>query len=207
MSCNAWKDEWVAWIYDEVDPSTRRVIAEHLESCSACRESMQKLESSREMLQRSAAPVPAAPRVLVLQSKRFQRPGWAFAGGFLAAAALFAFGLFTGPLLWEQSVDPDLSAALEASLARIEQQSAELAASRGPATQPAVLPASTGITQQELNDSIEAAIRRTEVSRARDFQFLIGEITAVEYRADRDLRSRDAIIQTMLTSNPGFAEH
>jgi len=203
MSCTEWKDEWVAWIYGELDPAAEGVVREHLESCSTCRESMRQLESSRQMLRESASPVPVAPRVVVLEPKRFRRPTWAFAGGFLAAAALFAFGLVTSPVLLGPPSDPGASAALEARLARVERQSTELAT----AQQSWVQTASTGVTQQELDASIDQALHRIEVGRARDFDFLLGEITAVEFRTGRDMRSRDAILQTMLTSNPGYAEH
>ncbi|NIM00852.1 MAG: hypothetical protein GTN89_07975 [Acidobacteria bacterium] len=97
MECKQWNETWVAYLYDECSAEERDIIAAHLDRCDGCRERMNELAATREVLASSASEIAAPPRVIVLPAASPRTPStWSFAGGFAAAAAMFAIGLFVG---------------------------------------------------------------------------------------------------------------
>lgn len=189
MNCNRWNDDWIGFLYGELEPEEERAARAHLDECSACTATMQGLQESRELLRQSAPVVPFPRRVVILKGRRM-RPAMAIGGGLLAAAAVFALGFVTAPLL--RPTDGGALASnptIEARLARLEQQ------------------ATQQVTQQDLQQGIDQVLHRIEVDRARDLEFVLSEITAVEMRTGRSLKyQREALLETMLASNPGFRE-
>ena len=87
MACTEWKDEWVASRSGELDSDEQGRVDRHVVSCATCRQTLDELSASRELLQQSAPPLPAAPSVIVLQPRRTRQPMWAFAAGLACAAA------------------------------------------------------------------------------------------------------------------------
>ena len=191
MSCKEWNDEWVARLYDELDEEERQRLDRHLAGCPACRRMLDELQQSRELL-RSAPPVPAAPRVLVLRPPRWRHPAWAFAGGLAAALLVFAAGLHFGsrppggasvneqPRTTLTAAEPrgraadDRRAAMEARLAHLERALSQLPRAEA-------LPAV--VTPDLLDERLGQFARRFQVQRTNDMEFLLAEIQATEWRA------------------------
>lgn len=113
MPCKHWKDDWVAHLYGELEPAEERELVRHLELCAACRETLDGLESSRQLLQDGAPPIPAPPRVVVLQPRWSWSPIRSFAAGLACAVLLFGLGLFAGPWLLDDGAPPDRVTATE----------------------------------------------------------------------------------------------
>ncbi len=202
MKCTKWNDDWIAWLYDELEPDEASTVEDHLASCGSCRETMTELEQSRDLLRGAAPDVPFAPRLVFVGARRTRtRPALAFAGGLLAAAAVFALGLVTAPLLRPATA---AEGALEARLERLEQQQAEAAPAE-------MLPASrqdAPLTRREFDDEMYAMRQQFEEARSHDLDFILGEITAAEWRTGRHLKDQgNVLLNTMLASSPGFREH
>ena len=191
MACNEWNDQWVARLYDELDPDENRRVDEHLSRCASCREAMEALAGTRQMLRDSATPVPHAPRVVVLQPRRFRQPAWAFAAGMAAAAMLFALAIYALPLRGA-GVGGDEVAAMKARLAELERTAA--------------LP-TVSLTREQFDAEMARWARRIEIDRARDVEFLLGEITAVEHRTGDYINdnSQRLLHYALASKNPGLS--
>ena len=97
--------EWLCLIDGEATENRAAELRAHAGGCSRC---AHELEMQRQLMRDLAAPVPVSPDAVqsVMRklenverpSRRFGWPGWAFAGGALAAAALATFLIvpFTG---------------------------------------------------------------------------------------------------------------
>ena len=97
MDCKQWNEAWVAYLYDECSAEERDAVKAHLADCDACREQMDSLEATRRALGSTASEIVAPPRVIVLPAApRRPASAWSFAGGFAAAAAVFAIGILFG---------------------------------------------------------------------------------------------------------------
>ena len=97
MECKHWNENWVAYLYDECSPAEHDAVEAHLDSCVSCREQMDSLAATRRAMESSASEIVAPPRVIILPTAPRRAPSaWSFAGGFAAAAAMFAIGIFIG---------------------------------------------------------------------------------------------------------------
>lgn len=191
MACKQWNDDWVAHLYGELEPQEADRLTEHLERCASCAETLQQLSSTRELLHRCAPEVPHAPRVVVLRPRPAWRPVWAFAAGLACAVLVFAIGLNLLPAGATGDQQARL-AQLEQRLQQVEQVS--------PATQEL-------LTRQEFEAELARLAQRAEVDRARDFEFLLTEISAAEYRNDSRINNNsEALRYAMLASRPGVSE-
>lgn len=195
MACNDWNDQWVARLYDELDPKEDRRAQSHLDACAECRETLDALAGTRQLLRASvAATPPAQPRVIVLGSPRLAQTGWAFAAGLAAAALVFAVALYALPRTMSPDAAPQGVAALERRLAELE------LASRSPAA---------GLTREQLDEELARWARRVDVGRAQDVEFLLGEISAVERRTGNYINNNsETLLRVALASNhPGLSQH
>ena len=191
MACKQWNDDWVAHLYGELEPHETTRLTEHLERCASCAETLQQLSSTREVLHQCAPAVPSAPRVVVLRPRPAWRPVWAFAAGLACALLVFAIGLNLLPAGGTADQQAQL-ARLEQRLQQIEQLS--------PVSQ-------NVLTRQEFEAGLTRLAQRGEVDRARDFEFLLTEISAVEYRnGSRINTNREALRYAMLASRPEVSE-
>jgi hypothetical protein len=97
MDCNHWNETWVAYLYDECSSDERETIEKHLGTCDACRQEMDSLAATRRAMESSALEIAAPARVMVLPAAPPRATSaWSFAGGFAAAAAVFAVGILVG---------------------------------------------------------------------------------------------------------------
>jgi hypothetical protein len=104
MNCKHWNENWVAYLYDECSPEELETIQAHLDSCDTCREQMDSLAATRLAMESSASEIVAPPRVIVLPAAAPRAmSAWSFAGGFAAAAAVFAIGIFFGMTYFSKS--------------------------------------------------------------------------------------------------------
>jgi predicted anti-sigma-YlaC factor YlaD len=194
MACNQWNDQWVARLYDELDPDEDRRAGEHLDDCPACRETMEALAGTRRLLRESAPAVPPAPRVVVLQPRRQRRTAWAFAAGVAAAAMLFAVALTVIPRTVVPGAASGEIIALETRIAELEQ---------------AATASNSGLNREQFDAELARWARRVEVGRARDVEYLLSEITAAERRTGNYINNNsEALLRVALASNkPGLSQH
>ena len=61
MACSSWSNDWIAHLYGELAPEQERALVDHLEGCAACRQTMDDLSASRQLLREYAPPVPGTP--------------------------------------------------------------------------------------------------------------------------------------------------
>ena len=216
MPCKQWNETWVAHLYDELDEAEARELREHLDSCEPCTRHMDELAASRAALQDACPVVPAAPNVIVLRPRRWLQPLWAYAAGATFAMLVFAGGLLAGyHLLGNQPVtgpviaDAAPSNSEQALLARMnEMQRRIVQLEQIDDDQPAAGTVQASfLTQGQFDDEIRRLERRSDVQRARDFQFLLDEITASELRTGVDIdATRQALNVVAVKSDPRFME-
>ena len=217
MSCNAWNDQWVARLYDELDPDEERSLSRHLAGCESCRDTLEELERSRTLLRESVPIVPTAPRAVVLRASPVGRPVWAFAAGLAAALAIFAVGAWSGigtsassdPAAVE--VDTRLAAdrtARETLERRIGMLEAELARrSAAQESWPGATRAAQCVTADELAQGLTRLEQRVKYDRLEDVEFLLGEMHAVERRAAGWVDdTREAVRLVALSNDPRLSE-
>jgi hypothetical protein len=213
MPCKNWNDEWVAHLYEELDPAEESRLKEHLAFCTECRLTMEELSASREFLQQASPRVPATPRVVVLKPRGFLQPMWAYAAGMACALLLFGVGLLAGyqlpgiagaetelaPVAAVES-DAAMRAQLNSILARLNHIE-QTAGSRPTGPVPVYL------TRAQFEEAMNSQQRLIDVKRARDFEFLLKEITATELRTGTYIdETREALRFVAMKSDPRFTE-
>lgn len=223
MSCNQWNPEWVAQLYGELDDAERLGMERHLEGCPTCRATFEELGASRQLLAESAPVIPNSPPLVVLEPHSQRHGVWAFAAGLACASLLFGAGWLTATRLIPgadsagpaqrpaasttiASREPDgptqaqFDEALAAQQAYFEKRLAEYE-SRLPGESAEAMPAV--LTRDQFEDGMSRLERRWENHRARDMEFVLGEITATEARAGTWVdETRDALRLVALQSDP-----
>ncbi|HYS01650.1 MAG TPA: zf-HC2 domain-containing protein, partial [Candidatus Eisenbacteria bacterium] len=89
MAAEPQLEELSAYLDQELTGTARQELEAHLETCETCRRRLAALRQTVWAVQ--ALPTEAPPRVFTIPPQRQQRtgaPGWAWAGGALAAACL-----------------------------------------------------------------------------------------------------------------------
>jgi len=219
MPCNEWNEQWVAKLYDELDPEEDRLLTRHLESCEECRHTLDELGQSRELLQASSPYVPASPKVVVLRPRGLRQPLWAFASGLAAALLVFAVGLGVGykalsaapsdeiPQLQARIVsDAEARSALEARIDALEAQLVQQASATPVETTPPEAMQAM-VSRDQFEDGLRRLEERVNYDRVRDMEFLMGEMTAVEWRAGKWVdETREAVQLAFMQSDPRFNE-
>lgn len=216
MSCRQWNEQWVAKLYDELEPAEERRLEEHLATCESCRGTLDDLATSRLLLREGMAAIPSAPRAIVL---RPGRPVWAFASGLAAALLLFALGAWAGAGVlgdaFEEradrgagpTADETVRLALERRIVTLEAQLAELAtAATETPTEPA--PAAVDcVTREELAADLGQIEQRFKYERLGDVEYLMGEMKSIERRAAGWVdETREAVRLVALTGDPRLNE-
>lgn len=92
-----------AYLDGEASPADRRLVAEHLEGCSSCRDGLRAIEEARDAVR--SLPMLEAPRIrrTHARARRFS-VAWALSG---VAAAVIALGLAFVPDEPEAAFDFD----------------------------------------------------------------------------------------------------
>jgi hypothetical protein len=221
MSCKQWKEEWVAHLYDELEPVEERALEEHLSSCESCRNRMEHLAATRQMLRDACPTVPATPSVVVLRPRRLLQPLWTFAAGAAAASLIFALGLVAGINVpgaqpagaVAQAGDAPRGTELVMPVASQEQMQAQLdflldrveELGQVPPHDPAVQNAF--LTRSQLDEELRRMEQQAELERSRDFGFLLEEIAAAEMRTGAYLDDTRRALQVVAVKNdPRFRE-
>jgi hypothetical protein len=227
MPCKQWNEEWVAHLYDELDRVEERRLNEHLADCGDCRRRLEELSASREFMRSCSPQIPATPRVVILQPRSFFQPFWAYAAGAACALLLFAIGLFAGYRLPGLAGGGSTGATLD-SMPGGSNEIIPLAAGRGTealqgqidlimqrlsdleqaSARPAVAgPPDLYLTQKQFQDEMSNYRRAYDARHARDFEFLLGEITATELRTGTYIdETREALRWVAMRNDPRFSE-
>ena len=168
MSCEHWNNDWIAQLYDELEPDEERRLESHLEGCADCRATLAGLRSSRELLREGTPHVPATPRVVVLQS-RWSWPSFrAFAAGMACASLVFGLGLFAGPGLLGRADGPSETIdALQNDLLAMTERVHELEGNRE-------------ITPAQLREELDNLERRLNRERLQDLRQVADSFTAAQ---------------------------
>jgi hypothetical protein len=215
MACREWKDEWIAKLYDELDPVEAAAASAHLARCADCRSTLDELGSVRATLRASAASDSAPPppaRVLVLRPRRMH-PALGFGAGLAASLLVFASGLYVGgrssagddrPILPVKAlVTRDDLSSLESRLQSLEHHAQT---SDALAREPQSL-AHNAVTDLELKAEMERLDRRMRGERARDMEFLLNELSATEWRTGKWIdETREAVRYVALRDDGRVSE-
>jgi hypothetical protein len=220
MACTRWTDEWVAQLYDELDPVAARECSAHLAACDDCRRTMDGLAATRRILHEEPLPaaLPApAPRVLVLRPRRAWTVPWALAAGAACALTAFGVGLWSAPRLGPAPAGthpPAVEATVDAlsreverlrrSQSDFEARVASLEAS--PASGGEVVPAAR-LTREQLASELERVEARLAEERERDLEAVLHSLTAAERRTGTWMdETRQALQVLALRQDPRFRE-
>ena len=216
MSCPQWNEQWVAKLYDELEPAEERRLEEHLAICESCRGTLDGLARSRVLLREGMGAIPAAPRAIVLRSGR---PAWAFASGLAAALVVFGLGAWAGAGVLGQppreratvqsgpAAEETPRVALEQRIRTLEAQLAELESATSAARTEPVQPAAECVTREQLAADLGKLEQRFKYERLGDVEYLLGEMKSVERRAaDWVDETREAVRLVALTSDPRLNE-
>jgi hypothetical protein len=219
MPCREWNDAWIAKLYGEIDEVDERAADAHLARCADCRATLDGLERTRATLRRAEAEPAPVPRVVVLPARSRRAPVWHVAAAWAATVLVFASGLFFGSRLPNRTdVTSDATTALpaadvvtrgelssfEARVAELERGARDATADRGAPS--GSLPSDV-VTDAELLAEIDRLTRKLRGERARDIDFLLGEITASEWRAGKWIdETREAVSYLALREDGRFSE-
>ncbi|MCP3980479.1 MAG: hypothetical protein GY716_14350 [bacterium] len=216
MSCNQWNDEWVAALYDELDPAERSRMSQHVSTCEACRTTLDELAATGAALRTAAPEVPLAPRVVILKPAPRFRGLWGYVAAFAGAAALFLAGVLATdlfvtperqPLHEETAVLGDVVTRAE-MIEALEQQQAQfdamLARSGGARPQQPRGNGDAMLTTAQFRTEMDSLRSALEVNRSRDVEFLLEEINAAEARTGT--WTREALRYIVLEADDRFTQ-
>ena len=215
MACKLWKDDWVAHLYGELEPAEESVLVGHLEGCAACRETLNGLKTSRLLLQDAAPPIPATPRVVVLQPRSSWSPIRSFAAGVACAVLVFGLGLFAGPLLLDDATQSDRVTSSE-PVRNVEPETV-------PPTDETLqdlkndffamnerlarLEGGRRVTRIDLRKELDNLERRLNRERVRDLELVVQSFTAAELRTGSWMDQTDnRLTMLALRQDPRFSE-
>lgn len=211
MACERWNDDWVARLYDELDPAEARVADAHLATCDDCRRTLERLGATRRLLAGCDIPAPHAPRLVVLKSHRLRPVVGSFVAG--AACALLAFwiGVSVSPRPGPDAND-DRSPAHDGSTASggagLVQVSAEIDRLRD--LQAAVerrVSSLEGRPEPAIAEQLRRLEHRVAAERERDLEAVVQSMTAAERRTGHWIsETRDALQVLALRQDPRFHE-
>ena len=220
MSCPMWNEKLTERLYDEITPANDAALAAHLESCAACRKTLDEFRRLRTVLRQNEPALPRVPRVVVLQDRARFRPALV-AASLLGAAILAGAGAGAG-YAWGRGRVPALQAAAAPTDPAVSQASTEetvrrevarlLAASQ--ASQPATAAKAPGkvsgeppLTTAELRAELAKFERRMNGARTADVDYVLDQIAASETRVGKSIGKTNQALRTVaLASNRGVNE-
>jgi len=226
MPCKQWNEQWVAHLYEELEAGEEGRLIEHLAGCGECRQRMAELSASRDFMQSCSPQVPATPRVVILRPRSFFQPLWAYAAGAACALLLFSIGLFAGYQLpgiggggpdgltavaqqpsdavipiAAGGADQALQGQLDLIMRRLNDLEQTTSRPAG-GTSPEIY-----LTQQQFQDAMTNYSRTYDTRQARDFEFLLKEITATELRTGTYIdETREELRWVAMRNDPRFTE-
>lgn len=156
-------EDWVALVYDELDPERSRVLQAHLEHCSTCRATVESWRQAMATL--DTWRLPQAPRARVTLTPL----RWAIAACLVLAMGLAA-GRWTAPRVDLAQIRNELAPALRTEL-RAELQSQLLAASQ--------------VAQDHTDQRIADLARAWDAARQQDRETVV----AYQQRSDRQTKA------------------
>jgi hypothetical protein len=218
MACKQWNEQWIARLYDELDPEEDRLLSTHLEACNECRRTLSELEQSRQSLGAASPYVPVNRRVIVLEPGGKRQAVWHLVYSLAAALVVFVVGAWVGGNLL--TTGGQESAQLEGLLAahaeqrvafenRIGELEATLTAVASRPRPAEQLPTATEamVTRDEYAIGLEELQHNMQRQRIRDMEFLIGEMNAVEFRAAQWVdETREGVRLVAMQNDPNLSQ-
>jgi anti-sigma factor RsiW len=213
MPCNEWNDQWIAKLWDELDPAEAETLERHLEGCADCRTTLAELDESRSLVRAASPAVPSGPRVILLETRPRRRPVWTYVSGVAAAVLLFVLGAWVGvQQLAPRGVDREqlrslVAAELAADAAErqaLEGRVGELEAALRDADESRdhSVPQVAAVSREEYETGLRDLEQQMRVERMRDMEFMLGEMNAVELRAARWVdETREGLQMVAMQSN------
>ncbi len=203
MRCDAWKDDWVAHLYGELQTEEEQELLRHLQDCSACRQSMDDLAEARQRL----AGAPAVPVVSWARAAPAAVRSWrtvgAFAAGVAFAALCFGMGLVGATFrATPPEALPTVSAVSADELDEMR-RTVQVLTARLAEVEDHDSPVTLNDIQREISD----AEKRFNRERGRDLEYLMQTMTASEMRtASWKDRTNEALQLIALRQDPRFRE-
>lgn len=210
MSCTAWNDRLIGRLYGELDGVDAAALTAHLESCAACRETLDQFGRVRTALRDEGQHTPAAPRVVVLRARR-HLGGMGLAASLLGAALLAGIGAGAGFALGRGAAPPPEggTAAIPANpavdteaLVRREVDR-RLAALKEANVASSRRPEERSVSSPELKAELARLEKKLNGMRAADLEFVLDQIGASEFRTGTRIgKTNEALRTVALAGNP-----
>jgi len=207
MNCEQVREELAACLYEEAEPTRKRTIAEHLETCPSCQEAWAELQQTTRLLSAWKDEEPPSTLVFVPQRrKRFwSERRWSIGMGLAAALVVLALGhsqLEYGQgrmrLQWSLGEAPD---SLEAPLTRAEfllaqQQSQDLLQQ--------VIAADRIQQRHELEQVLAQFAAHLDQQRQEDLKLVAQGLEAMDWSTADRLSRTEGLLQQLLVAAAGY---
>ena len=223
MSCTMWTEKLTERLYGEIGPEDDAALADHLDSCTSCRTTLEGFQRVRTLLQDDAPNVLRAPRVVFLRDRARFRPAL-LAASLLGTALLAGAGAGAGYALGRgraaskttiEAAHPAETASSTEELVRreVDRRLAAWEASRAGASAPYGAPAvdhaagDPPVRSSALRAELAKFERKMNGARTADVDYVLDQIAASEVRVgDRIGKTNQALRTVALASNPHVNE-
>jgi hypothetical protein len=188
------QEQWMEFLYDEIEVREKQAIEKHLESCAPCRETRARLSDTREGLDVWEATLPPRHR---LAGGWFPWVKWAAAAAVLVTTA-FATGRFSRlPIdvaeLRSEIAKPlreELSRELNAQLAEVRARSEKAVAEALAVNKQQVeqLARTVASLREEDRRAVYASLQELEAQQAGEYRRLRQNLETVAVLTDQSLK-------------------
>lgn len=219
MSCTTWNESLIGRLYGEIEAEDDAAFADHLASCTTCRETLDDFQRVRTILREDEPIAPRIPRVVVLRDRSRFRPAL-LAASLLGAAVLagvgagagYAMGLGRAPVpAAVTGGTPAATAASTEELVRreVDRRLADLQASRmNAAGSTSVATADPSgerpVSSKALGAEFAKFERRLNGARAADLEFVLDQIAASEFRVGARLGKTNQALRSVALANSPY---
>jgi hypothetical protein len=173
------QEDWMSYLYDEVEPSERAAMKAHIESCAACRCQVMAWQGTREAMNEFALPSRRRPFISPAAAR------WAMAAAFVG---LLAIGIVYVAAL--RGDIRDLRAEVQGSLRRELESGIRLDLARQMRTDLDQALAGQGRAREQSSEEARALVvalaQHLEALRAADQQATLAALQSLGARQTRD---------------------
>lgn len=203
------REEWMSYLYDELNAAERGRLAAHLQTCTECSAQVGEWHAVRKVMDGWRLPArrrPVAPAQSVLR--------WAVAAAIVLCIG-FGIGRFTSPALdlarVREAVQPELHRQMQQEMAQMLREelnnsaSATLAAT-GEQTRALLAEFAKTLTANRLEDqeALTDALTKLQSRHVADYLTLKKELDTVALNTDAGLRQTEAqLIELADSRQPG----
>jgi len=214
MNCTAWHNSLTERLYGEIGAEEDAALTAHLQTCAACRKTLEDFQSVRTLLREDERETLRVPRVIVLQHRARFRPAL-LAASILGAVVLAGAGIGAGYALGlGRSPAPSaISAATpvtpqvateELVRREVDRRMAALQESRS------AVAAETSVEHPVKASDLRAEFakfeRRLNTARATDLDYVLDQIAASEFRVGTRLGKTNQALRTVALANTPYVD-